>query len=155
MAKIRLAKGRRVPLDTFGYRELWPFVHGWHPPLAGALHHVGGWQTWDQFFADFDSIEDELIERLAAGTVMARLSPGQALPFGSTIRGALQAGECYDAHRHAAYQHSHIYRFRDGHEHAELARLGPAVEVRDVPAGLTDAGFQPPAAAASVKQVVA
>ena len=145
MAKIRLAKGRRVPLDTFGYRELWPFVHGWHPPIAGALHHVGDWETWEQFFADFDSIEDELIERLAAGTVMEQLASGQELPFGSTIRGELRArpGECYDAHRHCALLHAHIFTPGDGHAHAELARLGPAVEVRAAPAGHAD-GATPP-----------
>jgi hypothetical protein len=136
MATIRLAKGRRVPLAAFGFRELWHFVHGWHPPAIEVERQASRWQTWDQFFEDYDSIEDELIERLASGDVPARLRAGQRLPFGSTIRGDMQPGQCYDGHRHAALLHAHIYRRDDGHRHTDQSEaavldLGPAVEVRE------------------------
>jgi hypothetical protein len=113
-----------MALADFSLREQWDFVHGWHPPLTRA-ERQGRWQTWNQFFEDYDSIEAELIERLADGSATWRLREGQAAPFGSTIRAELHEGQVFDAHRHSSMEHAHIYVRDDQHIHEEYRRTPP------------------------------
>jgi len=141
----RLRKRTEITLDSItNIFDVMALVCGWRPPISDLELERARWRTWDQFFGAFDAVQCELEQSM----FMRLLLPEGGVPFAARIRGELRArpGSCYDAHRHAAYQHEHIYRFSDGHAHAEMARLGAAIEVRAASAGHAD-GATPPAAA--------
>ena len=122
-------KSRRTAakrLDSLGIMEILDFTSSWHPPIDERSR--SRWPTWEAYFRDYDLIRGELLasEYVQPGTVL----------FADRARELLRAhpDHIWEAHRHAALQHAHLYKRGDGHVHEDCfeARLGPAVEIVEI-----------------------
>ena len=132
MPTNRQRRTRRVAtltLDQFWYEGQWAFMRSWRPPLnENDLSLAAAWRTWEEYFADYDAVRDELL-----ASPRIRQIYGDDVPFADAVRTTmLEEGQIYDAHRHRALLHPHPYVRGDEHVHDGFDEcLGPAVEVRE------------------------
>jgi len=124
-------KSRRAmtrSLNDFAVMELLAFTTAWSPPInEGDLQQFPRWPDWATYFKDYDAIRALLL-------VSNYHQPGTIL-FADTVRVALAAAgpsEVWGKHRHAAWQHAHLYSRGDGHIHKGDERLGSAVEIAEL-----------------------
>jgi hypothetical protein len=121
--KLRNPKLRTaLTLADIGLHDILFFIGPWSPPLTAPEKARSRWQSWPEYFAEYDAVKEEL----AASTL---LQPGQA-PFAERVRQEMRdrPGEVWQAHFHRALRHSHFCKPGGAHIHENLATLGAAVE---------------------------
>ena len=128
----RTRKFATITLDSCGVMDRISFMNGWCPPIDEFERIRARWPSWEQYFADYDAVRDELL----ADPEIQRVY-GDKVLFADQVRSTLlQDGEVYDAHRHRALQHAHPYVRGVEHVHdGYVGMLGPAREVREEAVG--------------------
>lgn len=117
-------KGHVLPMSSFSICELLDFASEWSPPQTPLERRRSRWQSWGEYFADFEAVRDEL-EASHMGATMRELG---RVPFAARMITEFpqHPDEVYEGHAHRSRVHGHFYRRDDGHDHGD--GLGAAIE---------------------------